>query len=315
LPAPRPDRPRPRTIRSALLGHDLLHAERPPIRFGWIQRCNPVTQFPDSLAVERGLRSLGFLVVVDAFLTDTAACADLVLPPALMLECDDLVGSYGHHHLGLARRVVDPPAGVRTDLEISQLLARELGRGPILEGTAAERIDRMLAPLGLRRADLEGGTVKRPGEPAVAFAGRRFATPSGRARLLGELAPPPPEGGHAGAARSHPLHLLTVASVEHQTSQVPPEDQQGLPEIVVHPEAPGVAGRVSGAEALVRSASVPSAALRVRLRLDAKMRRDTALLVRGGWVRFGRGVNVLVGARESYNGGCAAFYDELARIE
>jgi hypothetical protein len=45
------------------------------------------------------------------------------------------------------------------------------------------------------------------------------------------------------------------------------------------------------------------------------MRRDTALMYRGGWVRYGRGVNVLVGAHESKHGGNAAFLDERARLE
>jgi anaerobic selenocysteine-containing dehydrogenase len=298
-----------RTVRAALLGRDLLSAHDPRIRFGWVQRANPVTQHPDSTLTERALRSLRFLVVVDAFLTDTAECATLVLPPALMLEHDDLVASYGHHFVGLARRVVAPPPEARTDLEIAQALARRLGLERAVAGGIDVWIDRMLAPLGLSRASLEPGPVPRPGEDRVAWAGRRFATPSGRARLIGEFTPTEPDPLDRV---EYPFKLLTVAPARHQASQVPPEAQEGLPAVYVHPEAPGARGRPDGSPVTVRTRI---GHLRALLRHDPAMRRDTALMYRGGWVRLGRGVNALVGARESTHGGNAAFLDERARLE
>jgi anaerobic selenocysteine-containing dehydrogenase len=298
-----------RTVRAALLGHDILYARDPRIRFGWVQRANPVTQFPDSTLTERALRSLRFLVVVDAFPTDTAECATLVLPPALMLEQDDLVASYGHHYVGLAHRVVAPPPEARTDLEIAQALARRLGLERTVAGSIDVWIDRLLAPSGLSRVGLQGGAAVRPGADGVAWVGRRFATPSGRAQLIGEFEPTEPDPTDRA---DYPLKLLTVASVEHQTSQVPPEAQIGLPEVFVHPEAPGAAGRADGSAVTVRTRI---GHLRAILRHDPALRRDTALMYRGGWVRYGRGVNVLVGGRESKHGGNAAFLDERARLE
>jgi anaerobic selenocysteine-containing dehydrogenase len=303
----------PRTVRAAFLGHDILYAKEPRIRFGWIQRANPVATYPDSLLVERALRSLRFLVVVDAFLTDTAASAHLVLPPALMLEHDDLVGSYGHHQIGLARRVVPPPAEARTDLEIAQALARQLGLQPAVAGGIDVWIDRFLAPLGLNQQALARGAVTRPGEPAVAFEGRRFATASGRANLITAFDPhveedgPSEDDGPAG----YPLHLLTVSPIEWQASQVPP-DARDLPEVTAHPETAGVGDRADGAEVTVRTRI---GLLRARLRLDPAMRRDTLLIFRGGWVRHGRGVNAIVAARQSRHGGQAAYLDERARLE
>jgi anaerobic selenocysteine-containing dehydrogenase len=298
-----------RTIRAAFLGHDILYAKEPRIRFGWIQRANPIATYPDSVLVERALRSLRFLVVVDAFLTDTAAAAHLILPPALMLEHDDLVASYGHHRLGLARRVVAPPAEARTDLEIAQALARRLGLQRAVAGSVDVWIDRLVGPLGLSRQALAAGTVARPGEAPVAFAGRRFETASGRVNLITDFAPHL-DGGEDAAG--YPLHLLTVAPVAYQASQVPPEDQAGLPEVVAHPHAPGAVGRETGAEVGVRTRI---GVLRARLRLDPAMRRDTLLMVRGGWVRHGRGVNAIVASRQSTNGGQAAYFDERARLE
>jgi anaerobic selenocysteine-containing dehydrogenase len=298
-----------RTVRAALLGHDILYARDPRVRFGWVQRANPVAQYPDSTLTERALRSLRFLVVVDAFPTDTAECATLVLPPALMLEEADLVASYGHHLVGLARRVVAPPPEARTDLEIAQALARRLGLERTVAGSIDVWIDRMLAPSGLSRANLADGVVARPGEERVAHAGRRFATPSGRAQLIGEFEPTEPD---ALDRADYPFKLLTVAPVEHQASQRSPAAQAGLPEVFVHPEAPGAEGRADGSAVTVRTRV---GHLRAVLRHDHAMRRDTVLMYRGGWVRHGHGVNVLVGGRESKHGGIAAFLDERARLE
>ena len=66
--------------------------------------------------VAEALRSRELTVVVDAFVTDSARCAHVVLPTTTMLEDDDLVGAYGHHWLGNVRPVVPPPPGVRSTI-------------------------------------------------------------------------------------------------------------------------------------------------------------------------------------------------------
>src|SRR5258706_16356647 len=91
---------------------------------------------PDAHAVEQALRPREFVVVVDSFLTDTARLAHLVLPTTTLLEADDLLGAYGHHYLGVARPVIAPPAGVKSDLEIIQALARHFGLHEVMAGDA-----------------------------------------------------------------------------------------------------------------------------------------------------------------------------------
>ena len=81
---------------------------------------------PDATAVARALETRDFVVVVDSFLTDTARRAHLVLPTTTLVEDDDLVGAYGNHWLGASVPAVARPAGVRSDLEIVQLLAEEV---------------------------------------------------------------------------------------------------------------------------------------------------------------------------------------------
>ena len=70
----------------------------------WANGTNPVNQSPDSFLVTRAFRSVPFKVVVDAFMTDTAELADLILPCTLNLEQENLNPSLG--------RALSLPGGV-----------------------------------------------------------------------------------------------------------------------------------------------------------------------------------------------------------
>src|SRR5262245_62084723 len=107
-----------RTIVEPLFGPEVLAVSDPPIRAVWITAANPVAMLPETETTAKALASRELVVVVDAFLTDTARLAHVVLPTVTLLEADDLLGAYGHHFLGVARPVVPPPEGVKTDLEI-----------------------------------------------------------------------------------------------------------------------------------------------------------------------------------------------------
>ena len=99
----------PRTIPEPLLGRGILEANDPPIRMVWVTAANPVVMLPESDTVARALRSRELTVVVDSFMTDSARCADIVLPTTTMLEEDDLVGAYGHHWISNVTPVVPQP--------------------------------------------------------------------------------------------------------------------------------------------------------------------------------------------------------------
>ena len=55
----------------------------------WIERGNPVTQLPGSSEVIRALKSVPFKVVVEQFMTDTSAMADIILPAKGIFEQAD----------------------------------------------------------------------------------------------------------------------------------------------------------------------------------------------------------------------------------
>ncbi|HET7504302.1 MAG TPA: molybdopterin-dependent oxidoreductase [Kofleriaceae bacterium] len=297
----------PRRIREPLLGPDLLAASDPPIRAVWVTAANPVAMLPDSQAIARALETRELVVVVDAFLTDTAERAHVVLPTTTLLEDDDVLGSYGHHYIGVSTPVVPRPPSVRSDLEIMQALAARVGLGDALAGDARAWKRRVLgAPLAehgvtLERLEAEG-PIKSPLVAAIAFAGRRFATPSGRACLMTEPPPPP-----VLPTAEFPLCLMSLSTEKAQASQWA-RPLEGPVEVRVHPDA--AAGIADGGLGRLESAI---GALAVRVRHDPAQRRDVALMPKGG--RFGAGLcaNALIRARLSDHGEGAAL-EELVRL-
>jgi anaerobic selenocysteine-containing dehydrogenase len=297
----------PRRIREPLLGQDILAAADPPIRAVWVTAGNPVAMLPDSATIARALETRELVVVADAFLTDTAERAHVVLPTTTLLEDDDVLGSYGHHYLGVSTPVVPRPDGVRSDLEIMQALAARVGLGEELSGDARTWKRRVLGPalaergVTLERLEAEG-PIRNPLVAPIAFADRRFATASGRANLMTEPPPPP-----AAPGADFPLFLMSLSTEKAQASQwARPLD--GPLEVTVHPAA--AAGIADGAIAQLESAID---AIAVRVRHDPAQRRDVALVAKGGGLGAGRCANTLIRARLSDHGEGAAL-DELVRL-
>jgi len=78
-----------------------------------------------SLVCER-LKALEFLVVADFFLSETAELADVVLPCTQWAEEEGTLTNLEGRVLR-RRKVVEPPAGVRSDLDILSALGQRLG--------------------------------------------------------------------------------------------------------------------------------------------------------------------------------------------
>jgi anaerobic selenocysteine-containing dehydrogenase len=297
----------PRSIPEPLLGPGILEAEDPPIRLAWISCANPVDMLPDSNAVARALESRELTVVVDAFMTDTARVADLVLPTTTMLEEEDLVGAYGHHYLGNVRPVVEPPAGVKSDYRIVQALAERVGLADEFSGTEQDWKRRMLTPVADQGASMEAlqqGAVRNPRAPHVLFADRSFPTATGRVELIREIAVEP-----AQPTAERPLLLMATSTEKAQSSQWPASKQEGPARVTLHPSA--AAGFREGDRATLES---ETGALQVVLHIDARQRRDVALMDKGGWLRRGRAANALIEARATDAGGGAVYYDTPVRL-
>jgi formate dehydrogenase major subunit len=88
---------------------------------------NPLRSEADTGRTRKLLEGLPHLVVQDMFLTDTAAAADVVLPAtATWCESEGTVTS-SERRVQRVRKALDPPPGVRDDIEIIGEIARRLG--------------------------------------------------------------------------------------------------------------------------------------------------------------------------------------------
>ena len=297
----------PRRFPEPLLGEQILSANDPPVRMAYVWAANPVAMLPDSAKVAEALRTRDFTVVVDPFLTDTAQCADLVLPTTTMLEEDDLVGSYGHHYVAEVHPVVDAPDGVLSDYEIIRQLSKRVGLSDEFDVDAAVWKDRLLQKLdsaGVRQELHEKGFVRNPFTSSVLFADRQFDTASGKVNLIHELHPDLLEPADVAG-----LQVTALSTGKSQASQWTSEEQEGYAEAVVHPSS--VPGHADGDVA--RIATVHGS-MDVQLKFDERQRPDVLLMEKGGWHFRSRSANALIQGELTDDGQCAVYYGTVATV-
>ncbi len=102
------------------------YAEAGTLRMVWIQGTNPAVSLPDLGRVRAILENPSlFVVVQDAFLTETAQLADVVLPAALWAEKTGTFTNFDRTvHLG--EKAVEPPGDARSDLDVLLDYARRM---------------------------------------------------------------------------------------------------------------------------------------------------------------------------------------------
>ncbi|MFJ8817961.1 molybdopterin oxidoreductase family protein [Amycolatopsis thermoflava] len=252
---------------------------------------NVVVSAPRSAHVADRLRSLDLLVVADFVLSETAAMADVVLPVTQWAEESGTMTNLEGRIL-LRQKAIDPPAGVRSDLEVLSGLAQRLGqpagRFPVEAKTVFAEL-REASRGGL--ADYSGVTYERLHDGEALYwpvtgaehAGTprmfldTFAHPDGRARFV------PVE--HRGPAEptddEFPLIATTGRVLQHYQSgaqtRLVGELNDVVPEayVEVHPDTAARAGLADGDWARVVSRRGETTA---RVRCIASMRPDTVFL-------------------------------------
>ncbi|WP_439376865.1 molybdopterin oxidoreductase family protein [Amycolatopsis lexingtonensis] len=230
---------------------------------------NVVVSAPRSQRVQDRLSELDFLVVADFVLSETAAMADVVLPVTQWAEEHGTLTNLEGRIL-LRRKALDPPPGVRSDLDVLNGLAKRLGqpenRFPVDAETVFEEL-RIASKGGI--ADYSGVSYDRlrdgealhwpvpdeshPGTPRMFL--ESFAHPDGRARFV------PVE--HTGPAElpddEYPLTATTGRVLQHYQSgaqtRLIDELNDVVPEVFVevHPDTAKRAGLEEGDPAKVRS--------------------------------------------------------------
>ncbi|MGW6915700.1 molybdopterin oxidoreductase family protein [Kitasatospora sp. NPDC054939] len=176
--------------------YELLDSLGRDVRALLLAGSNPVVSAPRSAHVTERLRALDFLAVSDVVLSETAELADVVLPVTQWAEETGTMTNLEGRVI-LRRRAVDPPPGVRSDLEVLHELAGRLGQGegfPTDPEKAFEELRRAsaggpadYAGISYRRIAEQDGVFwpcpdeGHPGTPRLFLD--RFATPDGRARF------------------------------------------------------------------------------------------------------------------------------------
>jgi anaerobic selenocysteine-containing dehydrogenase len=143
------------------------YCEQGSIKVLWISGTNPAVSLPDLRRTRRILDQQDlFVVVQDAFMTETAARADVILPAAIWGEktgCFTNVDRTVH----LSQKAVEPPGEARPDLDIfldyaARMNFRDKDGHPLIKWhTAEEAFDAWKACSRGRPCDYSGMTYER----------------------------------------------------------------------------------------------------------------------------------------------------------
>ncbi|GAB4275199.1 MAG: molybdopterin-dependent oxidoreductase [Deferrisomatales bacterium] len=303
LRRPRPARSGASPLSLPALSRELPRAE-PPVRFVWFTCSNFLNQGPDAKAAREALAAVDTVVAVEGFWTETAKQATVVLPPALWLEEEDVVGSYWYNVVGAVRRAVDPPGACRPDFEILQELAARFGvEHPF--GRLDEWLAACLPETGPALGELRAAGWAALDWPAVPWA-RGFAHPDGKFALLESVTDEEPSDP------LHPFSFLTLVRRDALHSQMLPEEQATPLPVRLHPDT-GARLELAPRDAvrLVSSAGE----LEGEVHFDPLLAPDTVTAPRGGWISLGLGVNEATELHLTDVGEGAAYYATRVRVE
>jgi ferredoxin-nitrate reductase len=104
----------------------MRYAELGSIKMLWITATNPAVSLPELSRVRQILKSKDlFVVVQDAFMTETASLADVVLPAAIWGEKTGCFTN-ADRTVHISHKAIDPPGEARADLDIFIDYARRM---------------------------------------------------------------------------------------------------------------------------------------------------------------------------------------------
>ena len=328
-------------IGPVLMRHEDALYGGPPVTAMLIQNTNPANVAPEQRLVKQGfLRDDLFTCVHEQFMTDTAKLADVVLPATMFLEHDDIYKGGGNQHITLGPKLIDPPAGPRTNHFVIEELARRLGVShmPGFGMTEREHIEIMLEKKGLGSFDAfreeRWVDLQPPFEEAHYLNG--FGHADGKFRFkpdwTGQAAPnkPPKSMGVLGpheqlpefpdhvdlietADERHPFRLATSPArnfLNSSFTETPvSKAKEGRPLLLIHPDDAAAAGLAEGDRVEIGN-------MRGEVVLHARLFdgiRRGVVIAEGVWPNSaherGEGINVLTGADAPAPYGGAAVHD------
>jgi len=161
---------------------------------------NPMISDPDMSHTEKALKNLGFLVVQDIFLTETARLADVVLPGVSFAEKDGTFTST-ERKVQRVRKAIEPVGSSRPDWEIITELSSYLGYK--MDYPSPREVMDEIAKLtpsygGISYDRLERGGLcwpcPSPDHPGTPYLHKeKFARPGGKGKFFAVPYRPPAE--------------------------------------------------------------------------------------------------------------------------
>ena len=321
-----------RLVNMSELGHALNQLSDPPVKAMVVYNSNPAAVAPNQNAVLAGLRRPDlFTAVLEQFVTDTAAYADILLPVTTFLEHTDLYLAYGHYYLQFCRPALPAPGECLTNSEIFRRLARYCGfTEPCFEESDDEIIR---AALSTNHPFFEGITFERleaersirlnvaaPGKPFLPFA-NGFATADQKCDLgAPDLDYQPPMESRLGdptIRESFPLELISPKSHNAMNSTFGETEhlQNETGTIALHPADAESRGIVSDDPVRIFN---NRGEIFLRARVSNEVQRGVTATPSVRWpaaARNRRNVNALVSERLTDIGGGPTFYSCLVQIE
>jgi anaerobic selenocysteine-containing dehydrogenase len=324
----RPDlQPGPtRIINMSQLAAALNAVDNPPVKALIVYNSNPAAIAPDQNAVLQGLRRDDlFTVVLEQFMTGTAAHADIVLPATTFLEHTDIYGAYGHFHMQLARPALAAPGECRSNWQVFSELASRMGlQDPCFTQSEDDAIRGLLAsghPFfeGITLESLEREhsirlNISPEGTSFLPFAEGNFGTASGKCEFHAEtLAYDPPIESRFGdmtLLRQFPLELISPKNHDSMNSTFGnrPEVDAQTAVATLHPDDAACRGIRSGDPIRLFNQ-------RGECTLEARVQPDIPRgVVCVPSSRWGPSVNALVSERLTDIGGGPTFYSCLIEV-
>jgi anaerobic selenocysteine-containing dehydrogenase len=285
------------------LGAELRRSD-PPVRFVWIDGHNVVNQVPDALAAADALEA-PFTVVVDGVMNDTAMRADVILPPALMFEQLDVLGSCVHNYVNLCAPAVPPRGSARPAFDILADLGARL-REPIRLPDQEACLREALKQSNVSLDELRDNGFAKVNHPYVAFENLVFGHPDGLYRFPEALHPEPERDP------DYPLQLLTLVSGDFLHSQIPEAEQRGVPTVWISKDNPAY-GILDPAGDVYLATDL--GAMQVRVGTLDDLHPMAVVMRRGGWMKFGHGVNAIIRPVNTDMALGTAYYSQACRLE
>ena len=332
-PDPEKDMPFRRTISMAKLGSDMLDTCSPELKAAWIERGNPILQSPDSNSVEKAFSNLRFKVVVEQFMTDTAATADIILPAKDMFEQSDIIGSYWSPYIQFKPKVINSPGEVMPESEIYYHLAKNLIlniSNELIPEPGNDNIEQWLEKRisgysEITLNQLKDFPILAPGLQQIAFEDLKFETPSGKIEIYSSEAkvkwgisalPEYTRIIHLQEEIKYPLELLTPNTGSRIHSQF------GNLKIIKETNTEPVV-RVSPVDADKRNITTgqkikvfnQTGQLISWVEISNRVPTGLVVLPNGIWLNEGGGANRLIAGVQTDIGFGAAFHDNRVDIE